>query len=606
MGLYNPLISEFTLHDAGFLICDYVPIEGWNPSQGAHNHEEGIIRERARMTTNELVRYARDGRLEVFEKNGQPVTFRKDKLAHAEYKGVDDRILLRPLCEDWIAKRSELERWAREKNILPVFLFPDQSEKEENLFSLYCHISFFTLAEAGFLLSNHKPLEEFRVTVRDEMRFLLSGRKEAEAWQSAQGVDSLKEIRSEAGLLAEQLEKLARSGELKVFDAVGNQITFKEYDGFGVLSESEYENRIQSEKGRGLILTYRPQKNWNVKRDDLVNLVNKKGLKPEFLFPVNERQNVSKGVRTAPGKKWFDLNEAAKRLSAKTKEEWNAERIIDFSISQCKPDDIVEDYKYPSYLRSTIPHETKGRCNPHMALHVDNPEEYGYVFQSIKAGSDKIYTTFLFKRNLEEIKADGKSRLLYVEYDNQAVPDSNLYPVIAYYDLIFWGPRVILLDGPSPQFSLPPCIEINHKTIGIRDEELKQLLRDYLTSPGHERNQERSEDQREQFLSEQEKDLIVDGNKYLESKKRSHAMDEVIEKAIEESGSDTADNVLRQLKTFAEQEGPPWPLTGGFGTNYVEYVKSNEEKADYTKDALRKKIERRKRTLEGIDQKNGH
>lgn len=456
--------------------------------------------------------------------------------------------------------------------------------------SVYNLVDEFTLHDAGFLLCGLDPLP-FCYKLPDNDPYLRE--------------------RQKASILTNALIVDAKQGRLKVQNSEGEDAV--QVWNRLVSAQINRPNSIYTELGlpspaRRLttILSKGYFHHWLVHRDDLKAWTESKNMRPPFLFSesrVNaglhhaQNSHVNGSAHMVTPQKWNTLDQAAVWLSGKTDEEWTIERIIGFSISQCKPDDIVEDYKYPSYLRSTIPHEIKELCDPYIAPHVDNPREYGYLFQSIKTGSDKVSITFLFKRNLEEIQADGRSRLLYVEYDNPAMPDSNLCPVIAYYDSISWGPRVILLDGPSPQFPLPPCIEINHKTIGIRDEELKQLLRDYLALP--EQTQSKLlPDERQAQKEKREEGVFTDQVNYLEIKERIFPMDELIEKAIEETDNDTTNAVFLKLKEYAEQRIPPHPLTGGQGAMHVEYEKNSREKADYTKNALRGYLKRRKEAIE--------
>ncbi|SER46160.1 hypothetical protein SAMN05421690_102828 [Nitrosomonas sp. Nm51] len=182
--------------------------------------------------------------------------------------------------------------------------------------------------------------------------------------------------------------------------------------------------------------------------------------------------------------KWSTLDQAAEWLSGKTSEQWGAERIIDFSIDQCKPDDVVEDHKYPSYLLSIIP-DTMRTLLTWVALpKEDGVQNRGYVCKNIKNEGIEKTGTYLFRENLEELKISGKSELLYVSSDEPYANEGKADPVIVYCVLkpLMWS------YGDPLDIPLLPIIKISYKTIGIRDKELRQLLSDYLASPKQERS----------------------------------------------------------------------------------------------------------------------
>lgn len=186
--------------------------------------------------------------------------------------------------------------------------------------------------------------------------------------------------------------------------------------------------------------------------------------------------------------KWNSLDEAAMWLSDKTKESWTSRRIIDFAIDQCRPDDIVEDYKYPTYLRTVFP-ETISDCLSWVSLCLGDSSA-AYVSESINFDEKKIRATFVFKDNLIELNSTGKTAICFISNPGHSVseltgklPQSCDYetkPLMVYCEL---RPMFIDLDKPYPEFPTIPIIQIGFETLGIRDEELKQLLRDYLALP---------------------------------------------------------------------------------------------------------------------------
>jgi len=184
----------------------------------------------------------------------------------------------------------------------------------------------------------------------------------------------------------------------------------------------------------------------------------------------------------APPLKWNTLEEASMWLSEKTKEKWTPERIINFSIDQCRPDNIIEDYKYPSYLQTILPESTSDYLT-FVSLRLDD-SPLAYVREGIRLREREIKTTFVFRDNLIELASLGKTAIHYVSYNDQlhtdSVPKEKEKPIIVYCEL-----RLLILDleKPYPKFPSIPIIHINFETIGIHDEELKQLLRDYLALP---------------------------------------------------------------------------------------------------------------------------
>lgn len=183
--------------------------------------------------------------------------------------------------------------------------------------------------------------------------------------------------------------------------------------------------------------------------------------------------------------KWSTLKQAALWLSEKTKEEWTDKKIIDFAIEQCPLDDVVEDIKFPSYLRTIIPDSLRQPITFVSLRCQDDSTTPVFVYDEIPLDEKNILTTFLFKDNLVELKAKKGSAIQYVEsshsqLNNKLIPalaENNQKPVMIYCEL---HPFIINLDKGWPEFPVLPPIKIDYGTIGIRDEELKQLLRNYL------------------------------------------------------------------------------------------------------------------------------
>jgi len=196
--------------------------------------------------------------------------------------------------------------------------------------------------------------------------------------------------------------------------------------------------------------------------------------------------NTLKGCYVAAPLKWNTLEEAAVWLSDKTKENWSPRRIIDFAIDRCRPDNIVEDYKYPTYLRTIYPKNISDYLI-WVSLRLEDYSAATYVSEGIKLKEKEIKTTFVFKDNLIELNSTGKTTISYVSYYDQSISgridkslDHEVEPIVVYCEL---HAIVIDLEKPNPVFPSIPIIHTNFETLGIRDEELKQLLHDYLTLP---------------------------------------------------------------------------------------------------------------------------
>lgn len=176
-------------------------------------------------------------------------------------------------------------------------------------------------------------------------------------------------------------------------------------------------------------------------------------------------------------KKWNTLAEASEWLSSKTNGRWSPTRIINFAIKQCREDDIVEGYKYPTYLRATFS-KVAFPDVAFVALHLnDNPRFY--IYDGIQLNDIEITITPVFRENLIALSAGKKTSIHYVSYDHQSkvVTFDQADPLIVFAE--FNQPFII--EGiPYPKFPQIPIIHINYESLGIRDAELKELLRDYL------------------------------------------------------------------------------------------------------------------------------
>jgi hypothetical protein len=190
--------------------------------------------------------------------------------------------------------------------------------------------------------------------------------------------------------------------------------------------------------------------------------------------------------------KWSTLLQAAIWLSKKTNEEWTPEEIIDFASKKCCQDDIVNDFKFPTYLRTVIPDNLRDLLAS-VSLCKNNDYIFpAFICESVCVDGKSIPTTFLFNDNLVELKTYKNSAILFVsshDPHNKQLPakndgslqlaKKNRKPIIVYCVLHQYFHDL----NEEYNFPLLSPIQINLETIGIRDAELKQLLRDYLDNP---------------------------------------------------------------------------------------------------------------------------
>lgn len=189
--------------------------------------------------------------------------------------------------------------------------------------------------------------------------------------------------------------------------------------------------------------------------------------------------------------RWNTLEQAAKWLSEKTNEEWTEDRIIDFAIEQCQPDDIINDVKYPTYLEAVLQESQVDSLSKILnswdltfsSIALDDQKSTDIrVFGEVELNNKKRETKLLFKENLVNLRTDKEAWIKYIGADNQSINsitekyETPLNTTVIYCS-IYW--IYVRWDAPSGFPPIPP-IQIDKGLIGIRDENIKQLLRDYL------------------------------------------------------------------------------------------------------------------------------
>lgn len=209
---------------------------------------------------------------------------------------------------------------------------------------------------------------------------------------------------------------------------------------------------------------------------------------------------------------WNTLKQAAVWLSDKTKEEWTEDRIIDFAIQQCRPDDIVEDIQYPTYLRAIKPITQEITIPSSKVVYIKGvpqiqPTDYSCVVSTkilksimkslVDVDGETKETAKLFKSDLIRLRETGKSKLGFVflnqetadtytetfikaENEMRTASDSNKRASLSrkrfqaqFKSALKAFPYIIY-----PGVSYP--VDIGMAAVGIRDKELKKILRHYL------------------------------------------------------------------------------------------------------------------------------
>ncbi len=306
---------------------------------------------------------------------------------------------------------------------------------------------------------------------------------------------------------------------------------------------------------------------------------------------------------------WNTLDQAAKLLSEKTNEEWTQKRIFNFAIEQCRPDDIVEDKQYPTYLRAIQP------ISQEIYIPESNIYSYDKTRNSIINGLVNIdgelkETTKLYKNNLIELQKTRKTKVDYVFLSDKAATaysklmkdaeqckDSTFFTGIESVPSFLESMTASLPVNDAFPYTIYPGIpypvEIDIEAVGLREKELKKLLRKYLSIY--------KDAFKSPIVAEVSKDnqltSVVTEN-CTDPKAREYILDELLERAKTEASSDNLGSIFRVLKKYAREEKPPF--SGEINTNGIEYENNDGIKKIYTKDALRSWLKRRAERLEKV------
>jgi hypothetical protein len=117
------IADRFTLHDAGFLLCELDPL----PFCYKLPDNDPYLKERqtASILTNALIDDAKQGRLKVQNSEGEDATqiWRQEK----------NKIFAKGYFERWRVHRNDLTAWAESKGKRPAFLFDDARDQNSIL-----------------------------------------------------------------------------------------------------------------------------------------------------------------------------------------------------------------------------------------------------------------------------------------------------------------------------------------------------------------------------------------------------------------------------------------------------------------------------------------
>lgn len=117
------IVDRFTLHDAGFLLCELDPLPFCYklPDNDPHLRE----RQKARIFTDALIADAKQGRLKVQNSEGEDAAqiWRQEK----------NKIFAKGYFERWRVHRNDLTAWAESKGKRPAFLFDDARDQNSIL-----------------------------------------------------------------------------------------------------------------------------------------------------------------------------------------------------------------------------------------------------------------------------------------------------------------------------------------------------------------------------------------------------------------------------------------------------------------------------------------
>ncbi|MCB1934922.1 MAG: hypothetical protein KDF59_03150 [Nitrosomonas sp.] len=123
MSVYD-YVDRFSLHDAGFLLCDLPPLKPVINIPNGDPHEKE--RQTAKCVTDQLIFDAKAGKLKVQNDNGEDAIEERNRKPEGRF-GKDT---FRNYGVTWFVTRDELTEWAKRKGKKPAFLFPENGNPE--------------------------------------------------------------------------------------------------------------------------------------------------------------------------------------------------------------------------------------------------------------------------------------------------------------------------------------------------------------------------------------------------------------------------------------------------------------------------------------------
>ncbi|MBX9916895.1 MAG: hypothetical protein K2Y07_06625 [Nitrosomonas sp.] len=121
-------LDKFTLHDAGFLLCDQPPLPPYSDNKPESDRKKSI-RSDAYQKTKELIAAARKGHLRLVDKLDEAIIFNREGLTDEEHKIINSGrgFWTNHNSGIWFVTRSDFKEWAIAMELNPTFLFGQET-----------------------------------------------------------------------------------------------------------------------------------------------------------------------------------------------------------------------------------------------------------------------------------------------------------------------------------------------------------------------------------------------------------------------------------------------------------------------------------------------
>lgn len=123
-------LDKFTLHDAGFLLCNQPLLPPYSDNKPESDRKKSI-RNDAYQKTKELIAAARKGHLRLVDRLDEDIIFKSEGLTDEEHKIINSG---RGFWTDhnsgiWFVTRSDFKEWAIAMELNPAFLFGQETQQ---------------------------------------------------------------------------------------------------------------------------------------------------------------------------------------------------------------------------------------------------------------------------------------------------------------------------------------------------------------------------------------------------------------------------------------------------------------------------------------------